>query len=224
MGTILPGTRIGKVEYFESHNGIWTTNAVAIGTSAPEMTALAAKTVAARAAFVNQQEARTAAKTATNAFHAAVRDLADAGTDVIMKIKAKAAVDGETVYDLAGITPPAPPSPKPAPGQPYLFAATLDADGALHLAWKCVNPPGSVGTIYQVARKVGATGEMQIIGATGQRKFVDPAVPAGSAQITYRVQALRSTVAGLPGTFTVLLGVAGGAMTAQVVGAPKLAA
>jgi hypothetical protein len=68
---------------------------------------------------------------------------------------------------------------------------------------------------------------MQIIGAAGNKRFADATVPAGTAQVTYCVTALRSTVAGAPGQFTVKFGAApgGGALTASVVpSAPKLAA
>lgn len=40
----------------------------------------------------------------------------------------------------------------------------------------------------------------------------------------YRIQAVRSTIAGVANEFTVNLGVSGGEMTATVVSAPKLAA
>jgi hypothetical protein len=107
---------------------------------------------------------------------------------------------------------------------PTDFTATLDPTGVLNLAWKCANPPGASGTIYQVSRQVGAAGTMQIIGAAGDKKFIDATLPIGSTQVTYRIMALRSTVAGTPNEFTVKFGVTGGEMTASVVAAPKLAA
>lgn len=225
MASILPPKPLDKVAFFENHNATWSTEATAIGTTTTEVAALSTKTVAARDAYNAQQLAHDQAKAATNAWHDAVRDMTAAGNDILKKIKAKAAVDGNSVYDLALIPPPSTPTPIGPPGTPADFTATLDQFGALTLAWKCVNPAGATGTIYQVSRQLGSTGAMQIIGAAGDKKFVDPTVPAGTDQVTYRVVALRSTVAGQPGGFTVRFGVSGdGVTTASVVPAPKLAA
>jgi hypothetical protein len=55
-----------------------------------------------------------------------------------------------------------------------------------------------------------------------------PDYPAGTASVSYRIQAVRSTLSGAPADFTVNFGVGGGGeMTASVVGGaavPKLAA
>jgi hypothetical protein len=224
MSTVVPRDPLDKIGFYENHNGTWTTHATALGTSTTEMGVLTAKTTAARDAYDAQQQARTQARSATLLYHEAVREMGTAGSDVIKKIKAKAAVDGLSVYALAEIPAPGTPQPVGPPGTPTDFSVKLTPGGVLHLAWKCVNPPGAGGTIYQVARQLGLSGEMQIIGASGQRKFADPSVPAGTALVTYRIQALRSTVAGTANEFTVKFGGAGGAMTAQVVSAPKLAA
>src|SRR6201999_3984722 len=78
------------------------------------------------------------------------------------------------------------PSPVPAPGTPYKFNVSLGSTGALALSWKCQNPRGSSGTMYQLHRRVGATGDFQYLGATGRKAFVDGTVPAGSASVTYQ--------------------------------------
>ena len=135
------------------------------------------------------------------------------------------ATDGDNVYFLAQIPPPATPSPVPAPGTPSDFAATLNPDGSLGLKWKCANPPRSTGTIYQISRRTGAAGAFVSVGGSGARTFVDAGVPSGVASVTYQIVAVRSTAIGVAAQFTVNFGVTGsGEMMASVVSAPKLAA
>lgn len=212
---IIPEKAAEKIVFFEAHHAAWSANSVAIGSSAGEITALQALTTAARAKQVAQRLARQAARTATHEYAQAVAAMARAGSDVIKKIKAKAATGGDAVYNLAQVPPPATPSPIAPPGTPTQFRVTLRPDGALELAWKCANPRGSAGTIYQVSRKLGAgagagAGEFQIIGGSGIKKFIDGTVPAGVASVTYRVQAFRSTQVGMANNVTVNFGVGGG--------------
>jgi len=136
------------------------------------------------------------------------------------------ATDGDNVYFLAQIPPPATPSPVPAPGTPSDFAATLNPDGSLGLKWKCANPPRSTGTIYQISRRTGAAGAFVSVGGSGARTFVDAGVPSGVASVTYQIVAVRSTAIGVAAQFTVNFGTdTGGTTTASVVeSAPKLAA
>ena len=80
---------------------------------------------------------------------------------------------------------------------------------------------------YEVERKIGA-GDFQLLGNSGVRTFVDPSLPAGTAEVIYRITAARTTGKGLPATFLVQFGTAasGGAVTTSVMagGEPKLAA
>jgi hypothetical protein len=185
--------------------------------------------ITAQAKLAAAIAAREAAKTATTDLRLAVRDMVGAGSDIIKQIRAKAATDGANVYVLAQIPPPAIPSPVPAPGTPTDFTAALNPDGSLKLRWRCPNPNRSQGTIYQVARRTGASGPFATLGATGVRSFDDPTVPAGVASVTYQVTAVRSTASGVAAQFTVNFGVSGaGEMTTSVVedtaAGPKLAA
>jgi hypothetical protein len=225
MSNILPPTALAKVEFFENHTADWSSNAVAIGTTAGAVTALTTKTTAARAAYNAQQLAQEQAKAATQTFKDAVAAMALAGTDIIKQVKAKAATDGNSIYTLALLPVPAIPAPIPAPGTPTNFVVELSQGGALTIKWKCANPAGSQGTMYQVSRRIGSTGPLIIIGATGNKRFVDDSVPSGSASVTYRIVAIRSTAQGAEALFTVNFGVSGeGEMIASVVSSPKLAA
>lgn len=223
---IVPDSNEAKINYFASKNTPWSANAVAIGTTTGAVTALATKVSTAQARLAAVTAAREASKNATAEFNAAVRDMAAAGADIIRQIRAKAGIDGDGVYFLAEIPAPATPSPVPAPGTPTAFTATLNTDGSLILKWKCANPAGAVGTMYQVCRRTGAEGQggFEAIGGTGAKRFIDDTVPSGVPAVTYQITAMRSTAQGLPGEFTVNFGVSAGgsAMTASV--APRMAA
>lgn len=217
MASVLPNTPLEKIQFCENHVDPWTTNATAIGTTSTAVTDLTTKTTAARAAYNAQQAAQLAAKAATGDYHMAVSAMASAASDIIKSVKAKAATSGDSVYTLAQIPAPALPGPRPAPGQPTDFVVQLDATGALNLAWKCPNPAGTSGTIYQVWRRIGSTGDFSYIGGSGTRSFVDATLPAGSSSVTYQIQAVRSTVVGPWAQFNVNFGVSGGGvMTASV--------
>ena len=218
MSSVLSNSKIARIEFCEAHNTPFSTNAVAIGTTVLATTDLATKTSAARAAYNAQQAAQNAAKAATNDYNIAVEAMTIACADILKQIKAKAAITGPSVYSMAEIPAPAIPSPRPAPGKPTSFIATLEENGALTLKWKCPNPPGSSGTLYQVSRRNTPTGDFNYLGASGTKKFVDATIPAGSSGVTYQIQAVRSTIAGAVAQFNVNFGVAGGgAMTASVV-------
>jgi hypothetical protein len=223
MSSILPADKVGRIEWSENHNAPLSTNAVAVGTTAAAVTDLATKTSTARAAYNAQQAAQNAAKAATIDFNLAVDAMTVAAANILKQIKAKAAVAGDGVYALAEIPAPATPGPKPAPGTPTRFTATLGGDGALTLRWSCANPRGTSGTIYQVWRRTSPAAEFTYVGGTGRKTFVDPTIPAGATAVTDQIQAVRSTVAGPWAQFNVNFGV-GGTGGATVLAAPKLAA
>jgi len=68
-------------------------------------------------------------------------------------------------------------------------------------------------------------GEFTYLGGTGMKEFTDATIPAGSAQVTYQIQATRTTAVGPWAQFNVNFGVSsGGEMTASVSETPKMAA
>ena len=212
--SVVPATRIGKVEFYENHNAGWLTNATALGTTSGAVTALTTLTTAARDAYNEQQVAQAAARAKTLAFNNAVDAMARAGSDIIKQVRAKAATAGDGVYVLAQIPAPALPSPVGTPGTPYRFQAALKPNGSVELKWKCDNPAGCTGVIYQVFRKVESTGEYVYVGGVGTREFVDATVPAGVPTVMYQIQGTRTTAVGDAAEFVVNFGVSGGAMTA----------
>ena len=223
--SVVPDKYIDRVQFYETHLTPWAANAVAIGTTAGLVTDLTTKTTAARAAYDAQQSVQAAAKAATLTLKTSVAAMGLAGAAIINQIRAKAASGGDGVYALAQIPAPAVPAPVGRPGTPTGFEVALNGDGALGLKWKCANPAGSVGTIYQVWRRINGTGTpsasatFDYLGGSGTKSFNDATVPAGSAALTYQIQAVRSTATGPWAQFNVNLGMvggAGGSMTASV--------
>ncbi|MCC6951557.1 MAG: hypothetical protein IT433_08925 [Phycisphaerales bacterium] len=104
---------------------------------------------------------------------------------------------------------PATPGTTPPPGTPFEFTVGLLQNGALELKWKCSNPSGTVGTIYEVKRSIGS-GAFAFIGVSGVKMFTDETLPNGAMPATYQVTAVRSTARGNPAQFTVNFGIGGG--------------
>lgn len=213
MANILPDDAAGRITFFEVHQQPWADHAVAIGVSGAAVAALGVRTAEARAAQTAQAVAYGQARSATLALQLAASAMTTAGTDLIRQIKAKAATDGPAVYSLALLPAPAKPSPTPPPGTPTAFTFTLNQTGALMIQWKCRNPRGSSGTMYEIARCIGADGPLVTLGVAGRKRFIDDTIPAGVRGITYQITARRSTAQGMPARFTVNFGVkaAGGA-------------
>jgi hypothetical protein len=213
---IVPDSRLGKIEFYEAHLAPWTSNAAGIGVLPAAVTSLGTMTAAARAAYNAHIAAESAAKAATKNFYDKVRAMHSgpgAGSDMIDTIKTYAATKNDpNVYVLAQIPAPAPAGITPPPGKPADFTVGLLENGALELKWKCNNPSGTVGTIYEVMRKIGS-GAFTFVGATGVKTFTDDTLPSGATPCTYQVTAVRSTARGNPGQFTVSFGIGGPGLT-----------
>lgn len=214
---VVPDNRLGKIEFYEAHTGPWTTNAAAIGLTPASVTALSTATTNARKAYNDHLAAQEAARAATQAFYDKVRlmhSAPGAGADMIQTIKTFAqTTNNPNVYVLAQIPPPAAGGATPPPGTPFNFTVGLLQDGALELKWKCNNPSGTVGTIYEVKRQIGGGGAMTFVGATGVKTFTDDSLPSNASPCTYQITAVRSTARGNPAQFTVNFGMGGGGLT-----------
>jgi hypothetical protein len=213
--SILPDRVDELIAFCSSHQKAWANAPTSIGLTALQVTALGTQVGAAQAAVEGQQSAKDAAKAATTAARNEVSDLRTSAADLVRAIKSYAEIqaDPEAVYAAAQIPPPAPPGPTPPPGTPFDLSVELLGNGALRLKWKCNNPSGTQGTIYEVFRKIGAgggAGEFQYAGSIGTRSFTDETLPAGSSPVTYQITAVRSTQRGNPAQFVVNFGVSGG--------------
>jgi len=212
------GAAVEAIKTFELAPG----TAVGVSVTA-SVTALSTAATNARDLYTAHVAAQAAAKAATAAFYDSIRTLHSApgmGADMIQQIKTKAQItNNPNVYNLAQIPAPAVPTPTPAPGTPTDFTVALKQDGSLELKWRCPNPAGVSGTIYQVLRRASGQAEFSLVGATGSRKFIDTTLPAGASPVTYQVTAVRSTASGNPAQFTVSFGIGtSGATIESVVG------
>ncbi|MFO0858362.1 MAG: hypothetical protein U0640_13520 [Phycisphaerales bacterium] len=213
---VVPDTRLGKIEFYEAHIAPWTSNAAAIGLTPASVTALGTLTTAARTAYNSHVAALEAARAATANFYDKVRAMHSgpaAGADMIQTIKTYAQTKNDpNVYVLAQIPAPAVPGTTPPPGTPFDFTVGLLQNGALELKWKCSNPSGTQGTIYEVMRRSGS-GSFAFAGATGVKLFTDETVPSDAAPVTYQITAVRSTSRGNPAQFIVNFGFGGPGLT-----------
>jgi hypothetical protein len=213
------------MQFYEGHVPVWTAVATSIGLVSADCTDLATKTANARAAYEAQQAAQETAKAKTLAYNEALQILSAAGSLAIDKIKVKAkAVGGTSVYTLAEIPAPATPGPVGDLGTPHSFKPEMSVTGAFAFSFKNTNPKSASGVVYQVFRRNTPDGEFTYLGGTGEKKFVDSTLPAGSSQVTYQVQAVRSTSVGAWAQFDVKFGVAGSTTITVTKDAPKIAA
>ncbi len=208
--SIVPATNIGKITFYESHIVTWTSHPSMVGLLASDCVSLQALITTARKAYDAQQAALNAAKSATQTMKNAVAAMHALGSTDIMKIKTFAeASNNPNVYPLADLPAPATPSPVGPPGTPTDFVVTLLQSGAVMLKWKCANPVGSVGTLYEVRRKTGS-GNFTLLSTEGTREFTDETLPQGAVGVTYEITARRSTVRGMPAQFNVNFGIGSG--------------
>lgn len=215
---MVPSNKPDRIGFFETRIPTWTTNATAIGSTSADVTTVQTKTEAARTAYEAQLVAQAAAKTAVQACDQAVQEMLNAGMVVIEQVRTKARTAGDGIYTLADLPAPATPTSVGAPGTPFAIKTSLKPNGSIEMSWKCNNPTGCNGVIYQVYRRNESTGEFHYLGGAGQRKFVDTTVPSGAASVTYQIQGTRSTSVGDAAEFTVNLGVSGTSMSTAFLG------
>lgn len=212
---IVPKRIVDRIQFYLNHLTPFTTHATAIGLEAEEVADLGTKAHAAQTALSERSEAQQTAQNKTVALHDAVQAMSIAGAALIEKIRAKAKQAGPEVYTLAEIPPPATPSSPGIPGTPESLRVTLNSSELL-LKWKCKNPPGCTGVMYQVWRSCDG-GEFEYLGGAGQKSFIDSTVPAGTSAITYKIQGVRSMSVGLWAEFNVRFGAGGQSVTVTAV-------
>lgn len=211
MGTV-PSSNLGKVQFYETHLSPWTNHAAAIGLELPAVAALTTATQEARAAYDEMLAARTASKSATQNFYQKVAVMhgdPGLGSDMIDTIKNYAQTTGDPgVYTLADIPAPTPPGEVGPPGTPFDFRVELKQTGAVQFSWKCNNPSGAGGTVYEIRRSI-AGGAFEFVDNAGERRYTDDTIPSGSGPATYQITGVRSTVRGETAEFTIKMGVPG---------------
>jgi len=213
--TIVPETRSGKIDFYWYRLPVWAQDPASIGLTPQAVAEFQPLVDAAREAQREHREAQLAARVATTKYHQAVRRMHAGGGGVVggaalvQTIKTYAQITGDpNVFPRAHITPPSRPGrpgSAPAPGTPYRFSTNVRQTGEVELTWKCDNPDGAVGTIYQVRRQID-DGPMELVRTVGDKKFLDETLPPGTRYCTYEVTAVRSTGKGGSGRYWVQFG------------------
>lgn len=190
----LPTGRQAALEWFEARIATWTTNAVNIGLTATQMTAFATLITKNRDDFNAQQTAHAAAKAATQKFHNSATLLRNPGTGYIAAIKAYAESTGNTnVYNLGMVDPPAPPTPVPAPSEPFDVSGEVSPTGQVTISWKAKVSGPSSGIFFMLQRqRAGETG-YSLLGGTQEKAFIDPSPHVTAGPVSYQVRAQRGT-------------------------------
>jgi hypothetical protein len=219
------------VEFLDQKGPKWKLRAEDIGLTPAQGSSAEATAAALRAQFDARVQAEEDLRIAVSKLTTGAVEARRLTGDLIRLIDGFAAnsADPTEVYALAEIPAPLPPSPVGSPGLPEAFKVTLDQTGALNLSWKCPNPKGSTGVVYEVMRGFSSSGPFSYLGVTATRKFSDTTVPSGSGVVAYQITGVRSNTRGPAARFTVQFGNGGGGMaitnvTTQGLVSGKLAA
>lgn len=214
--SVLPSKPQDLILFAQTHVSPWQNAAVQIGLTPQQVQEIADAAAQASDGVQNAMAARTAAKVATSSQNQKVRDLRALLSIAVRNIKATAegSDNPAEIYDKAEIPAPAPRSPTVPPNRAFDLTAALDyTSGFLTVRWKATQPRSVAGVVYQVARRIG-NGTFFPVGATGEKKFTDFTVPAGSARVTYVVTAQRGSLVSTPSNaLEVNFGVGGPGMT-----------
>lgn len=211
--SVFPNKVLEFLTFCEAHAEVWSNVGSTIGLSAAQIAAFEADTAAARAAFNAHTATTDADRAAAGAQRDAISALRTRGGDIVRSIRAFAEqqTTPNTVYQTAQIPPPAVPGTMPPPGLPFDFSAGLNPDGSITFRWKCDNPKGASGTVYNVRRKSEGESAFTYIGSVGERRYTDATIPAGANRVEYTVTGQRGPSIGpASSVFTVLFGQAGG--------------
>ncbi|MEQ8845413.1 MAG: hypothetical protein RIB58_11220 [Phycisphaerales bacterium] len=97
------------------------------------------------------------------------------------------------VWARAGFAEPKKGGERPAPPAPTVRETVTQSDGAVLFEWEVAAGGGAQ---YEVQRSItgldGAEGAWVIVDFTGEKKYLDQAVPVGVRRATYRVRARLS--------------------------------
>lgn len=190
MSTV-PKSREQQINFFEQHIAIWSNDPASIGLTSGVVTELNGLTQQARASFVSVQALREAAKAGTTGFHNATDAMSALGGAAINTIRAYAKTTGDDgVYEAAQIPPPDAPTPYPAPAAPADLKTSLDNNGNVNVTWRITQPASGAQVFTMVTRRLNGNGPFTLIGSTQGKQFTDTTVPAGTAEVTYQLQAM----------------------------------
>ncbi|MFN7021415.1 MAG: hypothetical protein ACK4WH_08830 [Phycisphaerales bacterium] len=218
MGNI-PSDRNQLYAFAQAHSQLWIDNAAMIGLTALQANAVKLAAIATGAAISDADIARSAARTATQDLSESYTDLRRAVSDAVRTINnfALNAADPAMVYSKAQIAPPADRSSLPPPNAPTDLRVALDpSTGSLIVRWKAAQPQGMTGVVYNIRRRIGPGGSFVQAALTGEKRFEDVTIPAGTSQLAYMIQSQRGSQTSPPSNIIeVRFGAGGGMSVAQ---------
>jgi hypothetical protein len=205
--TTIPSKDTDFLAWVNERASLWNSHFASIGITQAFALEMKTATDASQAAWATMQNARRAAKEATEAWReakAANRAVASAGVKTIRTFASRAEKPAE-VYALSGVPAPKTPNFGVPPGTPGNVTVALDVNtGALDVRFECNNPPGLSGTVYIVNRAAATTaqpnvfGPFQQVAITSTKRFTDATLIAGTPRIQYQITAQRGSVVGNP--------------------------
>jgi hypothetical protein len=210
--SIIPRKLSDLVNWVAAHVPVWAVEPTSVGLTAEKVASLESELTLVQGNIVSRDGAVNTARAATQTVNNSASDMRKTTSEMVRTIKAFAESQPkpEEIYTLAQIPPPASPSPAPPPGIPTSFRAALNPEGSLTISWKCANPRGTTGTVYNIRRRLSSSGPWQQLGAVGTRRFTDESI-SGTNTVMYQVQAQRGTVFGTASlTFMVQFGAGSG--------------
>lgn len=191
---VIPATRTDTLTFFETHLEPWITHAKTLGVPEADLEALKLITESARAAFVAQQQAASAAQAATQRYHQEADAMRALGAAIVARIKVNAQTARDpNLYVLAQVPPPLPrgrantAAPVPAPTAVRL---RMSASGAVEVSWEAaINRR----TFFSVYRTLPGESKATLLGSVAAKSFTDTTVPRGTTHAVYHVVAQRGT-------------------------------
>lgn len=191
MGTV-PNSRLGTLEFYETHLPLWAADPTIVGLTLEAVTALQGFVGTARTTYESAQAARVASKGATEGFYNAIDTLRTAGSGALAEIRAFAkSTANPDVYITAGIPAPAVPSPVPAPDAPTELATTVAMNGEVMLKWKVKQPAPGAEVFTVIYRRLNGAGAFTEFTSTGEKTWIDTTIPPGTQSASYMVRARR---------------------------------
>lgn len=192
MPNIPNSTHAALLGWLESHRKVWEEHRAALGISEAHYEEYATLVQGAQDAVRKATFMRMAAEYATQGQNLALSQVKDKASDLIMLIKGQiATTHNESLWPLAGLTPPSRRSKAPAPNAPTSAHARVDASGSIVVTWKGRQPRGFSGTVYSVSRALNGAPHETLLDVVGGKEFIDDTVPLGTHTVRYQIRARR---------------------------------
>lgn len=196
---VLPNKNLEAIQFCETHIPVWQANPPAIGLTGGQVGTLETLTKNAREAYDAALTAREKSKSATTTYHNNATLMRGNAADLIRLVKAfaDASPNPSTIYAEAQIPEPAAPTPPEKPGMPEMITVGLNPDGSITLRWKAKNASPSSGCTFDIARRIGNTGNYVGIGSgtsvkSGRFEFTDGTLAFGTQTASYIIVGRRS--------------------------------